>query len=165
LSHQLCLAHVRKYVKRRSKRRSKSILEQAQRERGETGGASEKESGELEADLARVRELIDELGEEGGARMGRLHRSYSWASPPERKGEKASAAYGMRMLTLELWNKWPKLLLGLRRKPEELGLDGTNNASERSIGKSTDGMKNGIGLTQWLYSGEDEHDLAEEMAA
>jgi hypothetical protein len=123
-----------------------------------------------------VRELIDELGEEGGARMGRLHRSYSWASPPERKGEKASAAYGMRMLTLELWNKWPKLLLGLR-KPEELSLDGTNNASERSIGKSKvryktmrgyksmDGMKNGIGLTQWLYSGEDEHDLAKEIAA
>jgi hypothetical protein len=56
-------------------------------------------------------------------------------------------------------------------------LDGTNNASERSIGrskaryktmrgyKSTDGMGNGIGLTQWLYSGEDEHDLAEVMAA
>ena len=31
--------------------------------------------------------------------------------------------------------------------------------------KSTDGMKNGIGLTRWLYSGEDEHDLAKEMAA
>ena len=30
--------------------------------------------------------------------------------------------------------------------------------------KSTDGMKNGIGLTRWLYSGEDEHDLAKEMA-
>lgn len=173
LSHQLCVAHVRKYVKHRSK----SILEQAERERGETGGVSDKESGDLlEADLARVRELIDELGEEGDARMGRLHRSYSWASPPERKGEKASAAYRMRMLTLELWNKWPKLLLHLRRP--ELGMDGTNNASERSIGKSkvryktmrgyksTDGMKNGIGLTQWLYRGEeDEHDLAKEMAA
>ncbi len=91
------------------------------------------------------------------------------------QGEKASAAYRMRMLTLELWNEWPKLLLHLRRP--ELGMDGTNNASERSIGrskvryktmrgyKSPEGMKNGIGLTQWLYSGEDEHDLAEEMAA
>jgi hypothetical protein len=122
-----------------------------------------------------VRELVDDLEEEGGARMGRLHRGYSWASPPERKGEKASAAYRMRMLTLELWNRWPKLLLHLRRP--ELGMDGTNNASERSIGKSKiryktmrgykseDGMKNGIGLTQWLYSGEDEHDLGKEMAA
>jgi hypothetical protein len=25
-------------------------------------------------------------------------------------------------------------------------------------------MTNGIALTQWLYSGEDEHDLAKEMA-
>jgi hypothetical protein len=27
------------------------------------------------------------------------------------------------------------------------------------------GMKNGIALTQWLYSGEDEHDLNRVMAA
>ena len=81
----------------------------------------------------------------------------------------------MRMLTLELWNKWQKLLLYLR-KPE-LEMDGTNNATERAIGKSkvryktmrghksVDGMKNGIALTQWLYGGEDEHDLAKAMAA
>ena len=31
--------------------------------------------------------------------------------------------------------------------------------------QSMDGMTNGIALTQWLYSGEDEHDLAKEMAA
>jgi hypothetical protein len=28
-----------------------------------------------------------------------------------------------------------------------------------------DGMTNGNALTQWLYSGEDEHDLAKEIAA
>jgi hypothetical protein len=28
-----------------------------------------------------------------------------------------------------------------------------------------EGMRNGIALTQWLYSGEDEHDLLEKMAA
>lgn len=81
----------------------------------------------------------------------------------------------MRMLTLELWKKWKKIRLHLREP--ELKLDGTNNASERAIGrskvryktmrayKSDEGMENGIGLTQWLYSGEDEHDLAKEMAA
>ena len=31
--------------------------------------------------------------------------------------------------------------------------------------KSMEGMYNGIALTQWLYSSEDEHDLAKEMAA
>lgn len=80
------------------------------------------------------------------------------------------------MLTLELWNKWGKLLLH-RRRPG-LEMDRTNhNATERAIGKSKvryktmrgykspSGMSNGIALTQWLYSGEDVHDLAKEMAA
>ena len=31
--------------------------------------------------------------------------------------------------------------------------------------KSMEGMSNAIALTQWLYDGEDEHDLAKEMAA
>ncbi|MDX6381345.1 MAG: hypothetical protein QOI57_2369, partial [Rubrobacteraceae bacterium] len=32
--------------------------------------------------------------------------------------------------------------------------------------KSVEGMSNGIALTQWLYSGEDEvHDLGKQMAA
>ena len=31
--------------------------------------------------------------------------------------------------------------------------------------KSIEGMTNGVALTQWLYSGEEEHDLAKEMAA
>ena len=79
------------------------------------------------------------------------------------------------MLTLQLWNDWDKIRLHLARP--ELKLDGTNNASERSIAKSKvryksmrgyksiGGMANGIVLTQWLYSGEDEHDLNKEMAA
>lgn len=166
VEHQLCVAHVRKYVAKRAK----SIMEQAGAEWGE-GERSDK----LAEDLGLVKELVEELREEGGRRMGRLYRNYSWASPPERKGEKASCAYRMRMLTLELWEKWRKLRL-YRARPE-LGLDGTNNASERSIGrskvryktmrghKSTEGMSNGIALTQWLYDGEDEHDLAKEMAA
>jgi transposase-like protein len=185
LSHQLCIAHVRKYLKRRSK----SILEQAEGEWGERDEKYEK----LEEDLDRLRGLLEELPEDGESGIGRLHREYLWAEPPtrnsggggrqkvrkegEKKGqkEKASAGYRMRMLTLELWRKWRKIRLHLRRP--ELGLDGTNNASERALGrskmryktmrgyKSPEGMKNGVVLTQWLYSGEDEHDLAEVMAA
>jgi transposase-like protein len=176
LSHQLCIAHVRKYLKRRSK----SILEQAE---GEWGDQDEKYK-KLEEDLDRLRGLLKKLAEEGGKRIGRMHREYLWAQPPRRKrekegeakkDEKATAGYRMRMLTLGLWQKWPKILLHLRRP--ELGLDGTNNVSERSIGrskvryktmrgyKSVEGMSNGVLLTQWLYSGEDEHDLAAVMAA
>jgi len=174
LSHQLCIAHVRKYVKRRSK----SILEQAEGERG----SQDQKYKKLEEDLKRLRGLLEELPEEGGKRIGRMHREYLWAQAPNRKQgeeakkEKASAGYRMRMLTLGLWQKWPKIRLHLRCP--ELGLDGTNNASERAIGrskvryktmrgyKSPEGMSNGVVLTQWLYSGEDEHDLlAEVMAA
>jgi hypothetical protein len=168
LEHQICIAHVRKYVAKRSK----AILKQAKEEWREA--SSEKKLAKLELDLGRARGLVDELKEEGAHELERLHLEYLWARAPD-PGETAGAGYRMRMLTLELWNKWSKLLLHLR-KPE-LELDGTNNASERAIGKSKvryktmrgyksiDGMSNGIALTQWLYSGEDEHDLAEEMAA
>lgn len=167
LDHQLCIAHVRKYVAKRSK----SIFEQAKKEGWEAD--SPERLAELERDLTRVRQLVEDLRGPGEAELGRMHRRYLWAQPPKAK-EKASAGYRIRMLTLELWNKWVKLLLYLR-KPE-LEMDGTNNATERAIGKSKvryksmrghksiDGMKNGIALTQWHYSGEDEHDLAEEMA-
>ena len=171
LSHQLCVAHVRKYVARRAN----SIYEQAEKEWGE----QDEKLGKLAADLEALKGLLKELPEEGAHQIGRLHRGYLWAAPPTRKGhqaKEATAAYRMRMLTLQLWNDWNKIRLHLARP--ELKLDGTNNASERSIGKSkvryktmrgyksVGGMGNGIALTQWLYSGENEHDLlAEEMAA
>lgn len=181
LSHQLCIAHVRKFVKRRSK----SILEQAEREWGE-GEEAKEQYNKLEEDLKWLKGLLEELHEEGERQIGQMHREYLWAQPPTRKEEeeegakskeKASCGYRMRMLTLELWQKWKKIRLHLREP--ELELDGTNNASERAIGrskvryktmrgyKSEEGMSNGIVLTQWLYySGEDEvHDLAKEMAA
>ena len=55
-------------------------------------------------------------------------------------------------------------------KIPRVSVNHTNNASERAIGrskvryKSREVMKNGIALTQWLYNGEDAHDLAKEMA-
>ena len=170
LSHQLCIAHVRKYVAKRAN----SILEQAEKEWDEEGEKLKK----LKEDLKVLKGVLQELSEEGGSRIGRLHRGYMWGAPPRRKGQEtkeATAAYRMRMLTLELWKKWHKIRLHLSRP--ELGLDGTNNASERGISKSKvryktmrgykslGGMENGIALTQWLYSGADEHDLAKEMAA
>ena len=168
LEHQVCLAHVRKYVAKRSK----AILEQAEREDREAD--HHERPAELEEDLLRVGQLVEDLGEAGEAELGRMHRRYLWAQPPKAR-ERASAAYRMRMLTLELWNKWGKLLLH-RRRPE-LEMDGTNNASERAIGKSKvryktmrgykseEGMSNAIALTQWLYGAEDEHNLAKEMVA
>ncbi len=128
LEHQLCVAHVRKYVRRRSK----SIKEQAEKECERADEKLEK----LKEDLEEIGVLLKELPEDGGERIGKLHRRYLWATPPARKGQerKATAFYRMRMLTLGLWNDWKKIRLHLSRP--ELLLDGTNNASERSIGKS-----------------------------
>jgi transposase-like protein len=65
LSHQLCLAHIRKYLKRRSK----SILEQAE---GEWANEDEKYK-KLEEDLKRLRGLLEELPKEGERQIGGLH--------------------------------------------------------------------------------------------
>ncbi|MCA1837693.1 MAG: hypothetical protein LC674_02670, partial [Actinobacteria bacterium] len=104
-------------------------MEQAE---GEWGKQDEK-CKKLEEDLERLRGELKELPEEGGKRIGQMHREYLWARPPD-PGESASAGYRVRMLALELWQKWPKIRLHLRRP--ELGLDGTNNVSERAIGRS-----------------------------
>jgi hypothetical protein len=96
LSHQLCIAHVRKYAKRRSE----STLEQAQ---GEWANEDQKYE-KLEEDLERLGEALRELPEEGGKWIGRLHREYLWAQSPTKKGKeeeeakkKACAGYRMRM--------------------------------------------------------------------
>lgn len=98
LEHQVCVAHVRKYVAKRSK----AILQQAEKEAREAD--HHERTAELEEDLLRVRQLVEELGEPGEAELGRMNRRYLWAQPPKAK-ERASAANRMRMLTLELWNK------------------------------------------------------------
>jgi len=164
LEHQLCLTHVRKAVTKRSK----AILAQAREAWNDP-----QQIDQLADELAQIRRLVRELPAAGGRQLERLHRRYLDAPQPG-KGEQASVAYRMRMLTLELWDHWSKQRLYLRRP--ELRLDGTNNVTERAIGKSKvryktmrgyksrDGLYNGIALTQWLYSGADTHDLATAMA-
>ena len=100
MSHQLCIAHVRNYVSRRAR----SILEQAEREYDEKDG----KLAELAEDLKVLKEVLEEMPEEGGRRVRRLHRKYLWAAPPRRKGheaKEATASYRMSLLTLEIWNK------------------------------------------------------------
>lgn len=165
LAHQLCLAHVRKAVARQIH----SLRRQAANEWG-----TEIRNEHLIDDLDRVWTVLSELPEDGIDTLWPLHQQYLGAAPP-RTGERASVGYRVRRLTLDLVEQWPKLRLA-RARPE-LGLDGTNNATERAIGKSKlrsktmrgykslDGMCNGIALTQWLYSGPFDHDLGQVIAA
>ncbi len=161
LEHQLCVTHVRKYVRRRAH----NIVEKAEEE----WGVSDPRTKQLQEDLTKLREVVAELDVGGVAQVEALHRKYVGYPHPRHTRTDACAGYRMRMLTLELWEKWSKLRMYKQRA--ELGLDGTDNCTERCIGKSKvryktmrgyksiDGMKSGITLTQWLYSGKDSHAL------
>ena len=164
LEHQLCLAHVRKAVARQTR----SLRKQA----ADTG-SEQTHRQQVDDDVEQLRALVSELPEAGLDQLWRMHQRYLGAAPPG-KGESASIAYRMRLFTLDLIESWPKL--GLAQARPELGMDGTNNATERAIGKSKlryktmrgykslDGMRNGIALTQWLYQGTPELDLARLVA-
>jgi transposase-like protein len=163
--HQLCLAHLRKAVARQiaalQKQASSAWDDAARRE-------------QLGDDVEEIQKVVWELPEDGPDRLRSVHGRYLRASPP-RKGESFSVDYRMRLFSLSLLEVWPKIVLA-RGRPD-LDMDGTNNATERAIGKSKlryktmrgykslDGMCNGIALTQWLYSGATIHDLAEVLAA
>jgi transposase-like protein len=165
VGHQLCLAHVRKGVARQLR----AITAQA----SDTGDDAAQRD-QVRRTRTTIRTLVRALPADGHVQLWALHQRYLAHAPP-RPGEQASVGYRLRMLTLALLEQWPKLCLAKTRP--ELGLDGTNNAAERAIGKSKlryktmrgykslAGMCNGIALTQWLYNGEVDHDLAPIIAA
>ena len=79
----------------------------------------------------------------------------------------------LRRLVVELCEKWRSVLCHQRVR----GMPQTNNCTEQTIGrskvryktvrgyKSEAGMMNGLGLTQWVWSGQDGLDLGELIAA
>ena len=137
VDHQVCIAHVRKNVANRLK---------------EIDGWDRYKS--------RIWLLMVELPEGGGREMLDMER-------------RVRAEPALRRLVVELCEKWRSLLCHRRVR----GMPQTNNCTERAIGrskvryktvrgyKSVDGMMNGLGLTQWVWSGEDGLDLGELIAA
>jgi transposase-like protein len=128
LKHQVCISHVRRWVNKRTREliEEAEILEAKESDSVQIRGDPE----ELIEDCLRVKELVRELNERGPPELERLHLKYVWADPPL-KGERASPWYRMRILTLKLWNNWNRLVL-FQKEP---GLDGTNNVTERAIGR------------------------------
>jgi transposase-like protein len=129
-------------------------------------------------DLEQLQWLVQAHPHDGADQLEQLHLRYCQAPPP-RKGEKATRWYGMRLLTLHLWDNWDRLTLYQRwqgQKGERL--DGTNNATERAIGwgvkeryRSMRGYKrpqsvlNVSSLLGWLGNQPDYYDLSELIAA
>ena len=109
--------------------------------------------------MARIWLLLRELPDDGGRELLRMERNVKEDDE-------------LRRLVVELSEKWRSL----RRHKRVRGLPETNNCTERVIGrskiryktvrgyKSVSGMMNGLGLTQWVWSGEDGLDLSELMA-
>lgn len=122
LSHQVCLAHVRKAVALRLKK---------------IGG--------FELEKAVIRQALKELTPQAKQDLKRLHHQFARARPPG-KGQKQSPRYALRMLTLDLLEKWERLtcyqkseeplLDNLGRKvPRGYTVPATNNATENAIGR------------------------------
>ena len=136
VGHQLCLAHVRKWVANRLRRL-----------RG------------WEEEKRLIREVVATLPADGGERLLRLERRVRQVPP-------------LRRLVVDLLQRWPALVSHQGRP----GVPQTNNRTEQAIGKSklrfktvrgfksVAGLRAGVALTQWLYSGAAVHDLRELVA-
>lgn len=86
------------------------------------------------ADLTRLDELIGTRLPEDVNELAEMHLRYIGASPPG-AGEKATAAYRLRLLFLDRWSLWPRLTrYRTWQGPNGETIDGTNNAAERAIG-------------------------------
>ena len=136
MDHQVCIAHVRKWVWNRLR---------------EIDGC--------EWYRARIWKLIRELGRDGCKELVEMERRV-------RREPK------LRRLVVELCEKWRSVTCHQRVR----GMPQTNNCTERTIGrskiryrtvrgyKSEEGMMNGLGLTQWIWSGQEGLDLGELIA-
>ena len=107
--HLLCATHFRK----NKARRLRALYQEAQK-RG---------WGLLVMELKAMQALLRSPPEVMGAYAERLYRSFRWAKPP-RKKQKASWAYQVKMLSLEMWEKSRKVT----------GV--TNNRTEQFIGRA-----------------------------
>ena len=137
VDHQVCIAHVRKWVWNRLR---------------ETEG--------WEWCRSRIWRLVTELPRGGGRELLNME--------PRVRGRPK-----LHRLVVELSEKWRSLTCHRRVR----GMSQTNNCTERTIGrskvryrtvkgyKSEEGMVNGLGLTQWVWSGADGLNLGDLIAA
>jgi len=133
LKHQICIAHVRKWVAKRTK----ELIEGAKmtaKKAARSGKKARADPQRLIEDCLRVKEIIKELKGDGSKELERLHLRYLWARPPK-KGQRATIWYRMRLMTLRLLDVWQRLVLYQREEMTKLGLSGTNNVTERAIGR------------------------------
>jgi hypothetical protein len=128
--HQVCKGHVRRNTERLIENLQSTVATDVDGSLATIGVTSE----QAQADLKRLGELVVQRKPEDVNELETMHYRYLAASPPG-TGEKATAAYRLRLLFLDRWNLWPRLTkYRTWRGPNGETLDGTNNGSERAIG-------------------------------
>lgn len=130
LAHQVCKSHVRRNTEQRVEEWQGLVKRDGDGSLAAMGVSVE----QAQADLDRLKQLVQERRPEGGQEVEKMLEKY-WPAKPPREGEKASVAYRIRLLRLDRWNLWPRLTKYRHwRGPNGERLDGTNNARERAIG-------------------------------
>jgi len=130
LEHQVCKGH----VKRNTEAFIESMAPKVESDEDGSLAAIGVTPEQALQDLIRLGELILSRQPEEEKELEEMHHRYTGAAPPG-PGEKATAAYRLRLMYLDRWNLWRRLTryrtwLG----PQGETVDGTNNGCERAIG-------------------------------
>jgi hypothetical protein len=130
LEHQVCKGHV--------KRNTETFIENLEPkvESDEDGSLAAIEITPEQAlqDLKRLGKLILSRQPDEETELEEMHHRYTGAPPPG-QGEKATAAYRLRLMYLDRWNLWRRLTrYRTWQGPKGETVDGTNNGCERAIG-------------------------------
>jgi transposase-like protein len=134
LQHQVCKKHVLNNSEVWHDAMAPELARDADGSLAEIGVTPEQALADNDALLQLMQER--QPTPEANAKLEEIHGRYAQARSPRKLGQDSETlAYRMRLFSLDRWNLWPRLTLYRQWcGPHDARLDGTNNATERSIG-------------------------------
>jgi transposase-like protein len=134
LQHQVCKKHVLNNSEVWHDAMAPELARDADGSLAEIGVTPEQALADNDALLQLMQER--QPTPEANAKREEIHGRYAQARSPRKLGQDSETlAYRMRLFSLDRWNLWPRLTLYRQWcGPHDARLDGTNNATERSIG-------------------------------
>ncbi len=132
LDQQVCIAHVVRNTDALVERLLPAVAGDADGSLAASGVTADQAT----ADLVRLGQLVRARDPAARTELRTMHLRYRGAASPRQLGTAtASLAYRLRLLTLDRWNLWGRLVrYRAWEGPDGEVLDGTNNACERVIG-------------------------------
>jgi hypothetical protein len=134
LKHQVCKKHVLNNTVAWHDAMAPELARDADGSLAEIGVTPEQAVADNDELLRLMRER--QPTPEATAKLAQIHERYAQARSPKKLAQdRETLAYRMRLFSLDRWNLWQRLTLYRKwRGPLDERLDGTNNATERSIG-------------------------------